>query len=57
MLKFSVLLKIFITLIMVAYLVITSHSLLKESQLLRIPTPFLMVPGRDPEEKKKNFLI
>jgi hypothetical protein len=43
---------------MVVYLVIISHSLLKENQLLRIPTPFLMVPGRDSEEgKKKNFLI
>jgi hypothetical protein len=57
MLKFLVLLKIFITLIMVAYLVIISHSLPKESQLLRIPTPFSMDLGRDSEEKKGKFII
>jgi hypothetical protein len=57
MLKFLVLLKIFITLIMVAYLVIISHSLPKESQLLRIPTPFSMDLGRDSEEKKEKFII
>jgi len=37
---------------MVAYLVIISTSLPKERQLLRIPTPFSMVPGKDSEEKK-----